>query len=95
MVQTDTKAAYVTATGNAYAGPARVRAIYANLGAGAGLVELTDGSASGTLRLKFDTPASATQNPLYMELPADGIQFTTTVYVKTLTNVTSLTVIYG
>ena len=95
MMQTDVKAAYVTASSaNAYAGPARVKAISVAV-TGPTVVELTDGSATGTSRLKFDVPATPATNPFYMVLPGEGIQFTTTVYVKTLTNATSATIFYG
>ena len=60
-MQTDVKAAYVTSSGaNAYAGPARVKAVTVCT-TGACVVELTDGGSSGTSRLKFDVPASATE----------------------------------
>ena len=95
MMQTDVKAAYVTGSGaNAYAGPARIKAVTVCT-TGACVVELTDGSASGTSRLKFDVPASATENPFYMLLPGEGIQFQTSIWVKSLTNATSATFIYG
>ena len=94
-MQTDVKSVYVTASGaNAYAGPARVKAISV-AATGACVVELTDGSTSGTSRLKFDVPASATNNPFYMKLPGEGVQFQISVYVKSLTNATSATIIYG
>ena len=94
-MQTDVKAAYVTASSaNAYAGPARVKAISVCT-TGACVVELTDGSATGTSRLKFDVPTSATENPFYMLMPGEGVQFQTSVYVKSLTNATSATIFYG
>ena len=94
-MQTDVKAAYVTSSGaNAYAGPARGKAGTVCT-TGACVVELTDGGSSGTSRLKFDVPASATENPFYMLLPGEGIQFTTSIWVKSLTNATSATFIYG
>ena len=95
MMQTDVKSAYVTtSSANAYAGPARVKGISVAT-TGACVVELTDGGSSGTSRLKFDVPASATENPFYMLLPGEGIQFTTSIWVKSLTNATSATFIYG
>ena len=72
MMQTDVKAAYVTGTGNAFAGPARVKAISV-VSTGAAVVELTDGSATGTSRLKFDIPTSATENPFYWLIPGEGV----------------------
>ena len=77
-----------------FAGPARVKAINV-VATGACVVELTDGSSSGTSRLKFNIPASATENPFYMLLPGEGIQFQTSIWVKSLTNATSATFIYG
>ena len=95
MMQTDVKSVYITASGaNAYAGPARVKGIYVN-SSGAGTVELTNGTSTGTSLLKFDYPASATANPIYILLPGEGIQFPTSVYVKTLTGATSATIFYG
>lgn len=94
-MQTDVKAAYVASSGaNAYAGPARVKAVSVCT-TGACLLELTDGGSSGTSRLKVNIPASATENPFYMLLPGEGIQFTTSVYVNSLTNSTSATIFYG
>ena len=94
-MQTDVKAAYVTGSGaNAFAGPARVKAVSVCT-TGACVLELTDGSASGASRLKFDVPVSATENPFYMLLPGEGIQFQTSIWVKSLTNATSATFIYG
>lgn len=90
-MQTDVKAAYVTGSGaNAYAGPARVKAINV-VATGACVVELTDGSSSGTSRLKVGATAGTT----YMLLPGEGVQFQTSVYVNSLTNATSATIIYG
>ena len=95
MMQTDVKSAYVTASSaNAYAGPARVKAISV-AATGPTVVELTDGSATGTSRLKFDIPATPTSNPFYMKLPGEGVQFQVSIYVKSLTNATSATIIYG
>jgi len=94
-MQYDVKSAYVTGSGaNAYAGPARVKAISV-VATGPTVVELTDGSTSGTSRLKFDVPATPTNNPFYMQLPGEGIQFQISIYVKSLTNATSATIIYG
>ena len=94
-MQTDVKAVYVASSGaNAYAGPARVKAVYVN-SSGAGTLELTDGGTSGTSRLKFDYPASATNNPICLQIPGEGVWFDTTVYVKTLTGATSATIFYG
>jgi hypothetical protein len=91
MMQTDVKAAYVTSSGaNAYAGPARVKAINV-VSTGACLVELTDGSGSGTSRFKVNVGSGNS----YMLLPGEGVQFQTSIWVNSLTNATSATIIYG
>jgi len=90
-MQTDVKSAYVTGSGaNAYAAPARVKAINI-VATGACVVELTDGSSSGTSRFK----AGATAGTTYMLLPGEGVRFETSIYVNSLTNATSATIIYG
>lgn len=95
MMQTDVRTAYVTAgSANAYAGPARVKGVYINA-SGAAVLELTDGSSTGASLLKLDVPTGATGNPVYVKIPGEGIFFPTSIYVKTLTNITSLTVFYG
>ena len=93
-MQTDVKSATVSSATTAYAAPTRVKGIYAVLGSGAGAIALTDGNG-GTTLLSIVTPASATQNPVFLPIPGEGIKFNTSVYVGTLTNVTSVTVFYG
>lgn len=95
MMQTDVKAAYVTGSGaNAYAGPTRVKAISV-VTTGACVVELTDGGSGGASLLKFNIPTSATENPFYMLIPGEGVQFKTSVFVNSLSNATSATIFYG
>ena len=53
---------------------------------------LKDGGSGGTTRMTLNTPAVAEMfNAL---LPAEGVRFTTDVYVD-VTNVASVTVFYG
>ena len=94
MMQTDVKSIYAdSAAANAFAGPTRVKGVYMDL-SGAGTLELSDG-ATGTVLLKLTTAATPTQNPVYVPIPGEGIKFSTSVYVKTLTNITSITVFHG
>ena len=44
--------------------------------------------------MKFDTPANTTTGYMYALLPSDGVLFEADPYL-TLTNVTSVTFIYG
>jgi hypothetical protein len=94
--QYDVKAKTVTATGASGIGTprARIKAVYALLGASAGSVSFTDGSAGGTELLKFDTPTSSATGYMYALIPNDGVRFEADPYI-TLTNVTSVTFFYG
>jgi hypothetical protein len=94
--QYDVKAKTVTATGASGIGTprARIKAVYALLGASTGSVSFTDGSAGGTELLKFDTPTSSATGYMYALIPNDGVRFEADPYI-TLTNVTSVTFFYG
>lgn len=82
----------VTANGNVSAGPARLIAVHAVCGANAGSIVLKDGSTGSTL-LDLDTPASNTA--LVETYIGDvGMRFQTNIHA-TLTNVTSVTCIFG
>ena len=82
----------VTANGNVSTGPARLIAIHAVCGASAGSIVLKDGSGGSTL-LDLDTPAS---NTALVEtyIGDTGMRFQTNIHA-TLTNVTSVTCIFG
>ena len=94
--QYDVKAKTVTSTGASGIGTprARIKAVYALLGASAGSVSFKDGGSSGAELLKFDTPTNTATGYLYALLPSDGVRFEADPYI-TLTNVTSVTFIYG
>lgn len=94
--QYDVKAKTVTATGASGIGTprARIKAVYALLGASAGSVSFKDGGALGTEQIKFDTPTSSATGYLYVLIPNDGVRFEADPYL-TLTNVTSVTFFYG
>jgi len=94
--QYDVKAKTMTATGATGIGTprARIKSVYALLGAAAGSVSFKDGGVGGTELLKFDTPANTTTGYMYALLPSDGVLFEADPYL-TLTNVTSVTFIYG
>ena len=79
--------------GNAI-GRCRIRGIYIVPSGTAGSVVFKDGStSSGTTKMTINTVASATQ-PTYMLLPADGVLFTTGVYVD-VTSIGSVMVFYA
>ncbi len=86
------RSAKVTATGNVGSGPARLIAIHAICGASAGSIVLKDSSTGATL-LDIDTPASATA-VIETYIGDTGMRFQNVIHA-TLTNVTSLTCIFG
>jgi hypothetical protein len=94
--QYDVKAKTVTSTGASGIGTprARIKAVYALLGASAGSVSFKDGGSGGTELLKFDTPLNSATGYLYALIPNDGVRFEADPYI-TLTNVTSVTFFYG
>lgn len=92
VMQTDVLSATRTTDGTLVSQPTRVKGILLTTSSSAGSVVLKDGGASGTTRITLNTPAVAEMfNAL---LPAEGVRFTTDVYVD-VTNVDSVTVFYG
>ena len=92
-METDVSAVQVTATGSAISFPTRVRGLWvAGNGTGASSVIFQDGNG-GTTRLSLQ--AASTPVPAYMAMPHSGVKFSNSVYVSTLTNITSLTIFYG
>lgn len=91
-IQSDVRAATVTADGVAVSSRARVKGVVFTTTATAGSVVLKDGGASGAVKATFNTPAVAgIFNAL---VPDRGIVFDTNVYVD-VTDVASVTVFYG
>lgn len=90
-MQTDVKAATVTAEGSAYAARARVKALSFVTTATAGSVQLEDGDG-GAVKLNIATPAVAGYE--YIILPGEGVLFETGIWVVPA-NVSSVTVFYG
>ena len=91
-MQTDVLSATAKDDGTMVSGSARVKGILITTTSTAGSVVLKDGGSGGTTRMTLNTPAVAEMfNAL---LPAEGVRFTTDVYVD-VTNVASVTVFYG
>jgi hypothetical protein len=78
-MQTDVKAASLSESGTAYAGPTRVKGlvIYTNADTVAEVV-LRDGGETGTIR--FSIPAPNAEGLMNIVIPGEGIRFTTDVY---------------
>lgn len=90
-MQTDVKAASVAVSGTAYGDRTRVRGALVEPGTGIGSVIFKDGGASGTTVMTINTIANG--EPFSVVIPAEGILFTTDLYVA-LTNA-KVTVFYG
>ena len=90
-MQTDILASSLAASGTAFAGRTRVRGALIEPGSSAGSVVFKDGGSGGTTKFTINT--SANGESFSMVVPADGILFTTDVYVA-LTNA-KVTVFHG
>ena len=73
---------------------ARVKTIYAVNGASAGSVVIREGGASGTILMTVNTAASSTAGYTIIPLPGEGILCESGLH-GTVTNTTSITLIYG
>lgn len=91
MASSDVSSKRVTGTGSLGVGPARVRQIQVLTGAGAGRLTITNGNGGETL-LDIDFLASDSHS---VNIPDNGIRFTSDVYVSLATNVTAMTVFYS
>ena len=93
-MQTDVKAAVLSATGIAYAGPTRVKGYQVAPGGSAGEIIFNDNAsaASGAVPLQFKVTTNTV--PFGLTVPGEGIKFNAGVYVTLPTN-THITVFYG
>lgn len=79
MMQTDVKAASLSASGTAFAGPTRVKGLVVHTtGDTAASIELLNGGASGTSMFSIDLPNADTVSNIW--IPGEGIKFSTDVY---------------
>jgi len=90
MSDSDVKSKRVTATGSLAVGPARIRQIQVKTAAGSPRLTVSDGNG-GTDVLDLDFNASDTHS---VNIPSNGIKVSD-IHVKTLTNITALTVFYN
>tara|TARA_R100000808_G_C2153593_1_gene163946 strand:+ start:4577 stop:4855 length:279 start_codon:yes stop_codon:yes gene_type:complete len=89
MANSDVTSKRLTGTGAASVGRARLRQLQVlTNNSGAGRVTLTDGNGGSTV-LDLDFKQDETHS---VNIPDEGILFTSDVYVATATNVTAITV---
>lgn len=82
---------FTNTTGPLGVGPARIRAVHIHTSGANAVIELTDG-LNGEMALKAEF---GPQDTHYLELPGAGIRCLDGIYVQTLTNIASITVIYA
>ena len=73
---------------------ARIKTIYAVNGASAGSVVIREGGASGKILITVNTAASTTAGYTIFPMPGEGILCESGLH-GTVTNTTSMTIIYG
>jgi len=91
MANSDVKSKRLTGTGSASVGRARLRQVQVLTGAGAGRLTLTDGSGGSTV-LDIDFLASDSHS---VNIPDEGLLFTSDIEVNTATNITAMTIFYS
>ena len=95
----DVKTTHLTASGDVFAGPARVLAVYYCSEAALGTVEIRDGAVDATVLAIFDVPigsGTAGEDTVYqIDIPGDGLYCPTSSYVTLTGGVDKVTVFYG
>ncbi len=95
----DVKSTHLTASGDVFAGPARVLAVYYCSEGALGTIVIRDGSVSATVIATFDVPiggTSAGEPAVYqIEVPGDGLYCPNGAYAQLTGGVDKVTVFYG
>ena len=91
MANSDVKAKRLTRTGAASVGRARLRQVHILTSAGAGRLTLTDGNGGATV-LDIDFSASDSNS---VNIPDEGLLFTSDIHCSAATNVTAFTIFYA
>jgi len=92
MANSDVKSKRLTGTGAASVGRSRLRQVQIlTSSAGAGRLTLTDGNGGATI-LDIDFLASDSHS---VNIPDEGLLFTSDIHVATATNVTALTIFHS
>ena len=91
MANSDVRAKRLTATGAASVGRARLRQVQVLVGGGAGRLTLTNGNGGSTI-VDLDFVQSSTHS---VNIPDEGLLFTSDIHVGTATNITALTIFFS
>ena len=95
----DVKSTHLTASGDVFAGPARVLAVYYCSEGAVGTIEIRDGGATSTVLAIIDVPkgtGTEGEDTVYqVEIPGNGLYCRTSAYAKLTGGVGKVTVFYG
>jgi len=91
MANSDVTSKRLTGTGAAAVGRARLRQIQVLTGGGAGRLTLTDGNGGSTV-LDIDFSQAQTHS---VNIPDEGILFTSDIHVSVATNITAMTLFHS
>ena len=95
----DVKTTHLTASGDVFAGPARVLGVYYCSEAAVGTIEIRDGAVDATVLAIFDVPvgsgAAGGDTVYQIDVPGNGIYCGTTSHAKLTGGVDKVTIFYG
>ena len=91
MSNSDVRAKRLAGAGAASTGRARLRQVQVLTGGGAGRLTLTDGNGGATV-VYLDFTQSQTHS---VNIPDEGVLFTSDIHVSVATNVTALTIFFS
>ena len=95
----DVKATHLTASGDIFAGPARVLGIYYCSEGALGTIEIRDGGLTSTVVAIFDVPigsGTAGEDTVYqIDIPGNGLYCATDSYCEVTGGVDKVTIFYG
>lgn len=89
-MNSDVKSTYLTSTDTVASGEHRLKGVLVVPSATGGTVVFKDGGASGTAVLTIPTIASATGDPVMINIPENGIRCKTDIHA-TMTDVAAIT----
>ena len=96
-MQTDVSSTHLSAAGVIVSGRNRLKGmVIAPIASSLTTFEFRDGSATGTILFQMDIPSNSNPNSYYINVPGEGILFTTGIYLTiSAGSVTGITAFYG
>jgi len=93
-MQGDVLSKNLTGSGDVFVGRSRLKGVNMMPTGAAGTVVFKDGGSGGTALLTLNTPVQTAILPHYVEIPGEGILFSTSIYAV-MTDVSSITAFFG